>query len=106
MTATRNKIDRLLSLLRKEQGDRINQCWQIDSVLTVPAFVGEVGEIETETRHGIYTAEEIGRPEYQIDGWVQSGYRIVKVFKEDDGFIVVTLKQGAIRVIMNYRQYA
>ena len=106
MTATNSKIDRLLTILRKEQGDRINHCWQISSVTTIPMFLGEVTEEEVTHKHGSYSVEEIGRPEYQIDGWIQAGYRIAKIVKEDDGLVYVELKQGAIRVVMTYRMYA
>jgi hypothetical protein len=104
MKATKaEKFDKVRQLLMAERG---NQTWEIVSETTYPTFQGEVTEARHRTQHGGYTTDEVLRPEYQLDGWLEAGYCIVESWKEDDGLICVELKQGPIKTVLEYRQYA
>ncbi len=83
-----------------------NHNWQVTSETSFPTFSGGVTTEVVSNRHGTYTTEEIFKAEYQLDGWLEAGYKIVRGRTKDVGLIVVELVNGPINVAITYQAYA
>lgn len=104
MTATlMGKLEKAEALFDAEGGSRN---WNVRSEVRVPMFCGEVTTETVRTNHGTYARDEIFRPEYQLLGWLDVGYRFVKAYREDEGLIVIELKNGPLAATLEYRQFA
>lgn len=104
MTATtKTKLAAFEKALRGATG---TPTWDVRSTTTFPTFVGEVMQEEIVNKHGRYTTDETFRGGYLLEGYVEAGYKMTGWSKEDEGQFYVVFKQGIVKIVVEFHQYA